>query len=95
MKERITYEQRSYLCCENERTRRFGIDMRVIVHFNKPQYKYINNTTKKPISCEIIVGVELIINNKDQLIIDVDNGSSIIYEQKIVSGIVVKEGNNL
>lgn len=67
--------------------------MKVIVHFNKPQYEYINNTTKKPISAQIVSGVELIVNTKDQLIIDVDNGSSIIYEQKIVSGIVIKKEN--
>ena len=67
--------------------------MKVIVHFSKPQYEYINNTTKKPITAQIISGVELIINNKDQLIVDVNNGSSIIYEQKIVSGIVVKKEN--
>ena len=67
--------------------------MKVIVHFNKPSYEYINNTTKKPITAQIVNGVELIINNKDQLIIDLDNGNSIIYEQKIVSGIVVKKEN--
>ena len=67
--------------------------MKVIVHFSKPQYRYINNTTKKPITAHTISGVELIINEKEQLIIDLNDGSSIIYEQKIVGGIVVKKEN--
>ncbi len=67
--------------------------MKVIVHFSKPQYQYISNTQKKPITAQIISDVELIINEKDQLIIDLNDGSSVIYEQKIVSGIVVKKEN--
>ena len=67
--------------------------MKVIVYFSKPQYEYINKRTKKPITAQMISGVELIINEKEQLVIDLNDGSSIIYEQKIVNGIVVKKEN--
>lgn len=67
--------------------------MKVIVHFRKPQYTYISDTAKKAINAEIIRDVELIINEKEQLIIDLNDGSSVIYKQKIVSGIVVKKEN--
>ena len=65
--------------------------MKVIVNYNKPQYVYIANNVKKPYSCEIIEDVEIIIHNREELIIDLKNGHTNTIKQKYVASIVVKE----
>ena len=68
--------------------------MKIIVHFKKPEYEYVTNAQKKPIKTEVIHDAELIISSKDQLVVELKDGSSVIYEPKNITSIVVKEEKN-
>ena len=65
--------------------------MKAIIHYAKPKWVE-SEGQKRQIYTEVVYGVGIAIHSKEDSVLELSDGTSLVLKSKDVSSIVVKEG---